>query len=55
MKTTLKKISSKLENNILAELKFDPSIKATEIGILVKNGTEWWYQKTATGNVLHYL
>jgi hypothetical protein len=39
---------------VLVEIKFDPSVKATDIGVLVKDGTEWWYQKTATGNVLHY-
>jgi hypothetical protein len=54
MKTNIKKKSRKLKNNILVEIKFDPSVKATDIGVLVKDGTEWWYQKTATGNVLHY-
>jgi hypothetical protein len=54
MKTNIEKTHRKLKNNVLAELKSDPSVKATDIGILTKDGTEWWYQKTATGNVLHY-
>ncbi len=44
----------KINNNILSKIKSDPNIKATDIGILVKDGTEWWYQKTATGKVLHH-
>jgi hypothetical protein len=55
MKTIIKKTPIKLKNNVLFELKHDPSIKNADIGVLVKKGTEWWYQKTATGNVLHYL
>jgi hypothetical protein len=43
------------ENDVLCEIKHDPSVKATEIGVLVKDGTEWWYQKGVTGNVVHYL
>ena len=43
------------KNNVLCELKHDPSVKATEIGVLVKDGTEWWYQKGVMGNVVHYL
>jgi hypothetical protein len=43
------------KNEVLCELKHDPSVKATEIGVLVKDGTEWWYQKGVTGNVVHYL
>jgi hypothetical protein len=45
----------KTKNDVLYEIKYDPSVKATEIGILIKDGTEWWYQKGATGNVIHYL
>jgi hypothetical protein len=48
MQTTTEK------NNVLCEARRDPSIKVTEIGILVKDGTEWWYQKGATGNVIYY-
>jgi hypothetical protein len=55
MKTITKKTPIKLKNNVLSELKYDPSIKAADIDVLVKSGTEWWYQKTATGKVLHYL
>jgi hypothetical protein len=54
MKNIIRKIPTKLKNNVLSEVKYDPSVKATDIGVLVKNGTEWWYQKTATGKVLHY-
>jgi hypothetical protein len=43
------------KNEVLCELKYDPSVKVTEIGVLVKDGTEWWYQKGVTGNVVHYL
>lgn len=43
------------KNDVLYQLKYDPSVKATEIGILIKDGTEWWYQKGAAGNIIHYL
>jgi hypothetical protein len=55
MKTIIKKTPIKLKNNVLSELKHDPSVKSIDIGVLVKNGTEWWYQKTAAGRVLYYL
>jgi hypothetical protein len=54
MKTIIKKNSIKLKNNVLAEIKHDPSIKSTDIGVLLKDGTEWWYQKNATGAIIHY-
>jgi hypothetical protein len=43
------------KNDVLCEIKHDPSVKATEIGVLIEYGTEWWYQKGVTGNVVHYL
>jgi hypothetical protein len=55
MQTTTEKNDLKEKNNVLCEIKRDPSVKATEIGILIKDGTEWWYQKGATGKVVHYL
>ncbi len=55
MLTTIEKDDLKAKNEVLCEIKFDPSVKITEIGILIKDGTEWWYQKGVTGNVIHYL
>jgi hypothetical protein len=55
MQAATEKNDLKAKNDVLREIKFDPSVKVTEIGILVKDGTEWWYQKGATGNVIHYL
>jgi osmotically-inducible protein OsmY len=39
MKTTLETSDTDLKINILAELEFDPSVKVTDIGVLVKDGT----------------
>jgi hypothetical protein len=55
MQAATEKNDLKAKNDVLREIKSDPSVKVTEIGILVKDGTEWWYQKGATGNVIHYL
>jgi hypothetical protein len=55
MRSTTEKNDLKAKNDVLCEIKHDPSVKVTEIGILIKDGTEWWYQKGATGNVIHYL
>jgi hypothetical protein len=55
MQTTTEKTDPKAKNDVLCEVMYDPSIKVTEIGTLLKDGTEWWYQKGATGNVTHYL
>jgi hypothetical protein len=55
MQATTEKNDLKAKNDFLREIKSDPSVKVTEIGILMKDGTEWWYQKGATGNVVHYL
>jgi hypothetical protein len=42
MQTTTEKNDLKEKNDVLCEIKRDPSVKATEIGILIKDGTEWW-------------
>jgi hypothetical protein len=55
MQATTEKNDLKAKSDVLREVKSDPSVKVIEIGILVKDGTEWWYQKGATGNVIHYL
>ena len=48
--TTNKSVSdADLKNNILSELKFDPSVKATDIGVVVKDGTV-----TLNGSVTSY-
>jgi osmotically-inducible protein OsmY len=39
VKTDTVKTDSQLKTDILAELKYEPSVKATDIGVLVKNGT----------------
>ncbi len=36
---TLEKTDAQLKTDILSELKYDPSIKYTDIGVVVKNGT----------------
>jgi hypothetical protein len=55
MQTTTETNNLKAKNDVLCEVKHDPSVKVTEIGVLIKDGTEWWYQKGANGNVIHYL
>ena len=39
MQRTLEKTDTELQNDVLSKLKYEPSIKVTDIGVLVKNGT----------------
>ena len=39
MQRTIEKTDTELQNDVLSELKYEPSIKVTDIGVLVKNGT----------------
>jgi osmotically-inducible protein OsmY len=39
MINTLNKTDSEIKNDVLSELKYEPSIKFTDIGVLVKDGT----------------
>jgi osmotically-inducible protein OsmY len=39
MLNTLNKTDSEIKNDVLSELKYEPSIKVTDIGVLVKDGT----------------
>jgi osmotically-inducible protein OsmY len=39
MKTTLEKSDTEIKSDVLAELKYEPSVKVTDIGVLVKDGT----------------
>ena len=39
MKTTFEKTDSEIKNDVLLELKYEPSVKATDIGVIVKDGT----------------
>ena len=39
MKITLEKSDTEIKNDVLAELKYEPSVKVTDIGVLVKDGT----------------
>jgi hypothetical protein len=55
METIIKHSDSKIENNVLCQLEYDPSVKVAAIGILIKDGTEWWYQKGAAGNIIPYV
>ncbi|WP_373543145.1 BON domain-containing protein [Chamaesiphon sp.] len=36
---TIEKTDLELKNDVLAELKYEPTVKVTDIGVLVKNGT----------------
>jgi len=38
MKSNIKKSDTELKNDVLAELKYEPSVKVTDIGVLVKDG-----------------
>ena len=38
MKNNMEKTDAQLKTDVLAELKYEPSVKVTDIGILVKNG-----------------
>lgn len=39
MKTITEKSDAELKNDVLAELKYEPSVNVTDIGVLVKDGT----------------
>lgn len=39
MQRTIEKTDTELKNDVLSELKYDPSIKISDIGVLAKNGT----------------
>jgi osmotically-inducible protein OsmY len=39
MQSTLEKTDTELKNDVLSELKYDPSVKVSDIGVLAKNGT----------------
>jgi osmotically-inducible protein OsmY len=39
MKTSIEKSDEEMKIDVLAELKFDPSVKVSDIGVLVKDGT----------------
>lgn len=39
MNITLKKTDAELKSDVLSELKYEPSVKVTDIGVLVKDGT----------------
>ena len=38
MKSNIKKSDTELKTDVLAELKYEPSVKVTDIGVLVKDG-----------------
>ena len=38
MKETMGRSDSQIKTDVLAELKYEPSVKVTDIGVLVKNG-----------------
>jgi osmotically-inducible protein OsmY len=50
MKPTLEKSDTEIKSDVLAELKYEPSVKVTDIGVLVKDGTV-----TLNGNATSYL
>ncbi|AFY92394.1 BON domain-containing protein [Chamaesiphon minutus] len=39
MQSTIEKTDTELKNDVLSELKYDPSVKVSDIGVLAKNGT----------------
>ena len=39
MKTTIEKNDTEIKNDVLSELKYEPSVNVTDIGVLVKEGT----------------
>jgi osmotically-inducible protein OsmY len=39
MKTIVEKSDAEIKTDVLAELKYEPSVKVTDIGVLVKDGT----------------
>jgi osmotically-inducible protein OsmY len=50
MDSKMDKTDAELKNDVLSQLKYEPSVKATEIGVLVKDGTV-----TLNGEVLTYF
>ena len=38
MNSTMAKSDTELKNDVLAELKYEPKVKVTDIGVLVKDG-----------------
>ena len=50
MKSTLEKSDTEIKSDVLAELKYEPSVKVTDIGVLVKDGTV-----TLNGSATSYL
>lgn len=49
MKSKVGKTDTELKNDVLSELKYEPSVKATDIGVVVKDGTV-----TLNGDVANY-
>jgi osmotically-inducible protein OsmY len=49
MKTIVEKSDAEIKTDVLAELKYEPSVKVTDIGVLVKDGTV-----TLNGNATSY-
>ena len=39
MRATIEKTDTEIKTQVLSELKYEPSVKATDIGVLVKDGT----------------
>jgi osmotically-inducible protein OsmY len=39
MLNTIKKTDAELKTDVLSELEYEPSVKVTDIGVLVKDGT----------------
>ena len=39
MITSVEKTDAEIKNDVLSEFKYEPSVKITDIGVLVKNGT----------------
>jgi osmotically-inducible protein OsmY len=39
MQSTIKKTDTELQKDVMSELKYDPSVKVSDIGVLAKNGT----------------
>ena len=50
MLATIERTDTELKTDVLAELKFEPSVKATDIGVQVKDGVV-----TLIGNVTNYF
>ena len=50
MHTIMEKTDADIKTDVLSELKYEPSVKATDIGVLVKDGSV-----TLNGNVANYF